>query len=230
MTVTEMHTAFRLHLDKSTSLVGSPDFLPEEIDFWLNEAQDRFIKQRMFGNNYRQENFEQTQKRIDDLRNLLINSIGSVLTQSTIASNIKECTLPINDATSPYMFYVNSTLRNSTPTVIQVKDIVNYEYINEYLKDSINNPYIRRPLVTFYGDKIAFIHGDEFVPTTCDLRYIKRPKKLTLNTPGTYETNTCELALHTHSEIVIIAVSLVVENTENPRVQTFEQINASKVE
>jgi hypothetical protein len=230
MTVTEMHTAFRLHLDKSTSLVGSPDFLPEEIDFWLNEAQDRFIKQRVFGNNYRQESFEQGQKRIDDIRNILINSTTIVLTQSGLASNVKECNLPVSDATSPYMFYISSFLSGSGAITMQVKNVVQYEYITEYLKDTMNNPYIRRPLVTFYGDKIAFIHGDEFIPTTCNIRYVKRPKKLVLGTPGTYETNTCELALHTHSEIVIIAVSLVVENTESLRVQTFEQLNASKVE
>jgi hypothetical protein len=230
MTVSEMHTAFRLHLDKSTSLVGNPDFLSEEIDFWLNEAQDRFIKQRIYGNNYRQEGFEQTQKRVDDLRGLLINSTGNLLTQSTIAVNVKECSLPVSDATSPYMFYINSSLVGASSTTMQVKNVVQYEYITEYLKDTMNNPYIRRPLVTFYGNKIAFIHGDEFVPLSCNLRYIKKPKKLVYGTPGTYETNTSELSFHTHSEIVILAVSLVVENTENPRVQTFEQLNASKVE
>jgi hypothetical protein len=230
MTVTQMHTAFRLHLDKSTSLVGNPDFLPEEIDYWLNEAQDRFIKQRLFGNNYRQEKYDQNQKRIDDLRNILINVTGLTLTSSTLGVNVKEVTLPISDANSPYLFYNHSTVYNNTSNALQVYTTVKFENISDYLKDFINNPYIRRPLITFYGDKIAFIYSDEFVPVTCDLVYFKRPKKLVLGTPGTYETNTCELAIHTHSEIVDIAVSLVIENTENPRVQTFEQLNTSKVE
>src|SRR4030043_934065 len=112
MTVSEMHTAFRLHLDKSTSLVGNPDFLPEEIDFWLNESQDRFIKQRMFGNNYKQESFENTQKRIDDLRTIVVTKELISLGSSSVYNNVKQCSLPINDATNPYMFFVNATLSN----------------------------------------------------------------------------------------------------------------------
>jgi hypothetical protein len=231
MTVLQMHTAFRLHLDKSTSLVGNPDFLPEEIDFWINEAQDRFIKQRMFGNNYKQLAFEHDQKRMDDLRDLLIYMPSLTLNASLIGSNVRECLLPITDAVSPYMFYVSSKLTNYTGDTIQVKDIIQHDNLKDYIKDSINNPYIRRPLVMFYGDKIAFVYGDEFgIPSSCDITYIKKPKKLVNGTPGTYETNTCELAQHTHNEIVILAVDLVVENIESPRVQTFEQLNASRIE
>jgi len=240
MTVSEMHTAFRLHLDKSSSLVGIPDFLPEEIDFWLNEAQDRFIKQRMFGDNYMRTGLEQNQKRIDDLRNLVILLLDGALTASDIAVNVKEYTLPINDGTSPYMFYISSTVYKYTTgsghkfaddsETLQVKDIIQHERLKDYLKDGINDPYIRRPLVTFYGDKIAFIYGDEFVPTTCDITYLKRPKKLVLSSPTGYQTTTCELAVHTHPEIAVMAADLVIENTESPRVQTFEQLNASKVE
>lgn len=232
MTVSEMHTAFRLHLDKSSSLVGNPDFLPEEIDFWLNEAQDRFIKERIFGNNYRQEGFEESQKRIDDVRNLIIPTTSTLLSSSGIGANVKECLLPVNDATSPYMYFLGAVLTNATGSTIALnsRNIVQYRHISNYLKDSINNPYIRRPLITFYGDYIVFIYGDEFVPTSCSLKYVKRPKKLVSGTPGTYETNTCELSLQAHREIPVLAVSIVIENTENPRVQTFEQLNTSKME
>jgi hypothetical protein len=368
MTVSEMHQAFRLQLDKSSSLVGNPDFLPEEIDYWLNEAQDRFIKQRLYGNNFKQERFDNIQKRIDDLRSLVVCSNKISLTQSALASNVKECVLPVlsgetvifnydfsslsgldivnngvNDTTIivsdqlrlylappitsgsnnwikvtpssitlvpgtysmsinvvskttnstiilstitdsvvitdyilvvgpnvinftltenaivqieyisyindveisilndwslnkqvvsdiPYLFYINSSVYNSSSIALQTSGIIEYKNISDYLKDFINNPYIRRPLVTFYSDKIAFVHGDEFTPTTCDITYIKRPKKLVSGIPGTYETNICELSIHTHPEIVIIAVDIVIENTESIRTQTFEQINASKVE
>ena len=38
MTISEMHLAFKLELDK-TSALELPSFEPEEIDFWLNAAQ-----------------------------------------------------------------------------------------------------------------------------------------------------------------------------------------------
>lgn len=229
----DMHQAIRLHLDKSTSLVGSVDFLPEELDFWLNEAQDRFIKQRLFGNNYRQQKFDDTQKRIDDLKSLIIQTGKINLSQSNLADNVKECDLPITDATSPYLFYINSSLYDNSTGVLQTGDNISFDNISKYLKDSINNPYIRRPLTVFYNsttDKIAFVHGDEFVPTRCDITYIKKPKKLTYTTPGTYETNTCELPEYTHREIVVIAAEMLIENIESQRVQTFTQLNSSKSE
>ena len=62
MNITEMHRAFRLGLDKTQSL-EYPDFLPEEIDFWLNEAIRAFVKTRYSGMNLKRESFEETQSR-----------------------------------------------------------------------------------------------------------------------------------------------------------------------
>ena len=235
MTVSDMQLAIRLNLDKSTSLVGAVDFLPEELDFWLNEGQNRFIEQRLFGNNPKQQSFDQTQKRIDDLRSLVVTMTNLSLSSSTLGSNIKEVSLPISDATSPYMFYIDSRVYDSSNNVLQTEGIVSYNIVNRYLEDSINKPYIRRPLVVFYhtgtGDKIGFIYSStEFVPTKCDITYIKKPKVLTSNIPTTYQTNTCELPEHTHREIVSIVTNLLIENIESPRIQTFSQINESRVE
>lgn len=70
MTISEMHTAFKLELDKTSSL-ELPAYEPEEIDFWLNNAIRKFVKTRYSGVNLKQESFEQSQKRIDDLRTLV---------------------------------------------------------------------------------------------------------------------------------------------------------------
>ena len=40
---------------------------------FLNEALDKFVKTRYSGINYKREGFEQSQKRIDDLRTLVVN-------------------------------------------------------------------------------------------------------------------------------------------------------------
>lgn len=239
MTVSEMHMAIRIVLDKTSGFTYA-SLLPEELDFWLNEAQQRFIKQRLSGNNYLREKYDQSQKRIDDLKTLVRQSGNLTLTSSNLGSNVKEAILPTSDSTSPYMFYLNSSLKDSLNNELQTGDIIPVTLLNTYVKDSINNPFILKPLVFIYNayssfyttnvDKIAFIHGDEFTPYTASVLYVKKPMKLVSGTPSTYETNTCELPEHTHSEIVNIAVSLLVENLESPRVQTFEQLNASKVE
>lgn len=239
MTVSEMHSAVRLGLDKSSSFEYA-SFLTEELDFWLNEAQERFVKQRLYGNNYKQEKYDQSQKRIDDLRTLIRQSGNLTLTSSYLGANVKEAILPVNLSVGPYMFYLNSTVKDGVNNELQTGDVIPVNLLNTYIKDSINNPYIMRPLVYLYNayssfysayvDMIAIIYGDEFVPTICNVLYIKKPMKLVSGVPGTYETNTCELPEHTHREIVSICIELLVENIESPRVQTFSQINASKVE
>ena len=70
MTVAEMHTAIDVLLDKEDTL-NYPNFRPEHKDFFLNLMQDRFVKQRYDGMAARNKGFEETQKRSDDLRNIV---------------------------------------------------------------------------------------------------------------------------------------------------------------
>lgn len=74
MTINEMHIAVNLGVQKIASF-QMDNFLPQEIDFELNTAMDRFIKQRYstLSNRYKR-GFEQSQKRIDDLRHLVVES------------------------------------------------------------------------------------------------------------------------------------------------------------
>jgi hypothetical protein len=69
MTAQDMHTAVKLLLDKADTL-NYPNYRAEEIDFFLNYAQDRFVKHRYDGANARNRGLEETQKRTDDLRNI----------------------------------------------------------------------------------------------------------------------------------------------------------------
>ena len=72
MTINEMHIAVNLGVQKIASFQVD-NFLSEEVDHELNIAMDRFIKQRYnpLSNRFRK-GFEQSQKRIDDLRNLVV--------------------------------------------------------------------------------------------------------------------------------------------------------------
>ncbi len=66
-----MHIAVNLGVQKVASFQADT-LLPQEIDHELNMAMDRFVKQRYnpLSNRYRR-GFEQSQKRIDDLRTLI---------------------------------------------------------------------------------------------------------------------------------------------------------------
>ena len=228
MTVNEMHIAFRLHLNKSTSLVGTPDFLPEEIDFWLNEAQERFIKQRLFGNNYRKEEFEDSQKRIEDLRNLIVYSEDNALTPSLLGPNVKQTDIP---TIPPFNYLVRFMLNNGTGVRVNGFDVVRHSDAFKYIQDTINYPFIKRPVAVLEMGNFEVIYDPEYNPTRIDITYIKKPLVLTSFTPTTgVSTDTCELTVETHSEIVVLAAELAIENIESIRTQTFTPINSSKIE
>ena len=65
MVLTNMHVGVKQEVDK-TSALELPSFEPEEIDLWLNNAIRRFTKLRY-------NDFEKHQKRIDDLKPLVMN-------------------------------------------------------------------------------------------------------------------------------------------------------------
>jgi len=69
MTIAQFHQEFKVRVDKMDALL-LPNLLSSEIDLLLNQAQDRFVKQRYGKTNTKRESFEETQKRIDDLKTI----------------------------------------------------------------------------------------------------------------------------------------------------------------
>ena len=104
MTIQEMHIAVNLGVQKIASFQVD-NLLPQEIDHELNNAMDRFIKQRYspLGNKYRK-GFEQSQKRIDDLRNLVTTARlkAFYFGESLTGFYVDRLPLPMD-----YMFLVN---------------------------------------------------------------------------------------------------------------------------
>ena len=70
MNVTEMHIAVQQGVDKIHSLQADM-LLSEEIDIELNKSMSRFINTKYGKNNIYRKGFEESQKRIDDLRTLV---------------------------------------------------------------------------------------------------------------------------------------------------------------
>jgi hypothetical protein len=108
MTVNEMHIAVNLGVQKIASFQVD-NLLPQEIDHELNLAMMRFIKQRFsMTSNRVGKGFEQSQKRIDDLRSLLVEHTGSTTTEGQVYTSnysnvyVDRYTLPLD-----YLFLVS---------------------------------------------------------------------------------------------------------------------------
>ena len=123
MNVTEMHLAIQQGVDKINSLQADM-LLPEELDIELNKSMSRFLNTKYGKNNKYREGFEESQKRIDDLRTLVKENSGSVTFKEQYSNDVwvDKFRLP-----SDYLYLVNKRseiLKNS------YCDILGFTYSN----------------------------------------------------------------------------------------------------
>ena len=215
MTIAEMHIQFKVGLDKTDSL-NYPNFEPEEIDLWLNKAQDKFIKTR-YSRDPKRDTFEETQKRTDDLREVIVEqTIFPSATQTPVKPNGVLFELPTNPM---YWFAINEECGvqyiNCAETLIldrkRVKPIQHDDY-NKVISDPFNKPSRGKIVRLMHGDKAELISDGTVIIGSYILRYIKKPVEMNL-----VNNDDCELADHTHSEIVDTAVTMALENIASPR-------------
>lgn len=265
-----MHVAVKLECDK-TSALELPAYEPEEIDYWLNNSIRKFGKTRYGGMNVKSTSFEETQKRIDDLRTLIENvTVAAVSSTASDYPNGYRWDLP-----SDYWFALaeeaNITV-SATTTRVGIVECT----IDEY-RQRLDDPYsehklhytLAKPLRLFNGNTVELISDGNYTVDDYYLTYFKKPQEVDVanvasgsivagttygvyNTDGSYVTynsinyysgstfiglsgtttytesgtstvnTSCNLPEHTHDEIVKLAVSMMLENIEQPRYQTYQ--------
>lgn len=240
MTKSEMHIAFKIELDKVESL-QYPAFLSAEIDYFFDRAQDQFVKSRYSGNNPAGTSFEQTQKRIDDLRYLVVeDTLSAAFDDDIVAppytgpkvSEKPNCyivdltDLPVTD---PYMFLVGEectityTDRLTGISVNKIQPITECSS-NTYVAQ-VHDPLsphrlhynTASPLRLVKSDYIELITDGTYSVLNYTIRYLKTPTSFaTLLT-----TESPDFPNHVHPELVRLAVNIAIENIESPRVQTY---------
>lgn len=230
MTISEMHIAFKLELDKIDSL-QYPAFTTDEIDFWLNRAIRKFVKTRYSGINYKREGAEQTQKRIEDLRTLVrevtvpCTSVGAIKPNGYVLANGFS---NVQFIAEPYWLSLGEEVL-ITPTIGDPSRQGVTEVTSDEYRAELDNPYSTyilhydnaKPLRLFYNNTIEFVSDGTYAVTNAYIRYIKQPITVV------YSTVNCDLAEECHDEIVALAVQMALENIEQPRLQTYSQEIAS---
>jgi hypothetical protein len=236
MTGLEFQVAFQRELNQ---LDEAPEFNTRDIVYWLNYGILRFVKTRYSGVNAKRESVGQTQKRIDDLRTLLVEeAITPSVASVTNFPDAYEAEIPSN-----YMFtlseevditFTDLTLNEYTKRV-GVKEVNTGNYVKEY-SDPYSEYHIHHntanPLRLFIGgtgspvsDLVVFITDGNYTVDTYYLVYLKFPTLLVLNNNSDIAswqtTQYTDLPKHTHSEIVKLAVASALENTGNPRYEAY---------
>lgn len=238
MTVQEMSDAVLMKLDKSSSFAIAA-FEPSDILYWLNVAQDDIVKGKVFGDNKNPAKYGEGLKRMEDLSPLVYYT--SQLNYDAVSGPLKAhsyhpnvATLSIASNISDYLYYVGADILITDPnaptnTLPQESILVEERVIGKLISTPYNKPVLRNCYIYLKEGEVNVIYDPFATLDSIYVSYIKRPDKLVLGTPGAGETNTSELPVHVHEEIVDRAVYLMLENVESERQQTqFLTINRNE--
>ena len=203
-----------------SSLRDAAKLTSDTIFVFLNEAIDKFYKTRYSGTNIKGEGFEQSQKRIDDLR-FLIKTI-KYTTDIKNNGNIYSVTLPqdyaimlgdtvgigpSNDQTA-HCWKTNS----NGEYVIKYNDTieVTVETLDKQLNNSLSEHNLKycnaKPLKHIKGNEINLYTDGKYKVIEYHLTYLSKP--ILLDPKHISDTPYTGLPEHTHTEIVNIAVQL----------------------
>jgi len=231
MTISEAHRNFKFSMDKDGAL-NYPNYLPEEVDLLLNQAQERIIKQRYGKNNIKRSSFEEEQKRTEDLREIL----------KTSAVNPQTAGLADNSSSKGVFFelaedhwftvwekaYVECSSCNENIVLpggdiligseVEVRPITHMEY-ERIKKDPFKGPDNEKILRLMFQNNVELIPSDDCILLKYIYRYVSKPTPVSL-----VDNQTFVLADHMHQEIIDEAVKIALENIEAKRTGTFTQV------
>lgn len=238
MTVREQQEGFEILIKQIDPSLGLK-LVSTDIEYFLTAAQEELISRKFSGNNVYETEFEETIKRVEDLRDL--HKIELDIASTTNISNIANSVYFDLSSVSDYVFYVKSfcdiTRTDTNPTTfVTPNNLIKTRDIDDFISTSFNSPILREPkCILLEGRGLLVIHDIETTINTLDLHYIRKPKKLTSFTLGSAAypiadyTNTSELPEYTHQEMIKTAVRMAV-GSYDPQLYQIKSNDENKSE
>ena len=232
MTTQEVLTRFKTEFERIASQ-AAPGYEPDEISTMLNIAMENLIVNRYTGNNPLQQGFEQTEKRIEDLANLIEYKNYTTFTTGFLP-NSYSVTLPNTLLANPqdfsdvfwFIIYENclsSFLNCNTgqPERILVKE-VNHMELEDLLQDPFNKPEKDRWIFrNRTKNKVNLITDGNFQPVSYTVGYIRKPQPIDLTV--TSNNAIPDVSDEMQREVITEAVYQAVKALADNRVQIYKQ-------
>lgn len=200
-------------------LVRTNKLSSDTIFSFINEAIDKFYKTRYSGINAKSEGFEQSQKRIDDLRNLI--KTASFTEEIINNGNIYTIELPedyvlmLGDVAGILPTEGNEQcweMDEDGDYVVKRADTIEatIENIDRQLNNSLSEHLLKyctaRPLKLIQGNQVMLYTDGKYSIANYQITYLSKP--LFLDSSNISNTEYTSLPEHTHMEIVKMAVQL----------------------
>lgn len=234
MTPLQMQAYFEVEIAK---IDGLEKPLSEDVFYFINQAISKFAKTRYSGINFKREGFEQSQKRMDDLRTLvtttrLVPTIPSTTPPMGIMyakPNSYYVAFPNN-----YMFTLSEEVTisftglddtvKSIRTGITECTLDTYTFkVDDPMESHVLHMEYARPLRLEEGINVWLVTDGNYTIQYYYLTYLKTPNTVFVNG---ITSSSCDLPEHTHQEIVKLAVDMYLENSYDQRIKTYQgQVN-----
>lgn len=221
MTQREFQIEFERRLQlMDPNLVIKEKLTSDTIISFINEAIDKFYKTRYSGINFKAQGFEQTQKRIDDLRTLIKNkkyTEGSINKSDRNSYSVElpeDYVLLLGDTAGIQPSNLNECWETNErgEYIIKYTDTLEstIETLDKQLGNSLSEHKLKycqaRPLKLIQDNNVILYTDGKYKVSEYELTYLAKPSKIDSSNITNLEYT--DLPEHTHMEIVKMAIQI----------------------
>lgn len=202
------------------NLVIKDKLSSDTIISFINEAIDKFYKTRYSGVNFKAQGFEQTQKRIDDLRTLIKNkkyTEGSINKSDRNSYSVElpeDYVLLLGDTAGIQPSNLNECWETNErgEYIIKYTDTLEstIETLDRQLSNSLSEHKLKycqaRPLKLIQDNNVILYTDGKYKVSEYEITYLTKPSKI--NSSNITNTEYTDLPEHTHMEIVKMAIQI----------------------
>ena len=202
------------------NLVIKDKLSSDTIISFINEAIDKFYKTRYSGINFKAQGFEQTEKRIDDLRTSIknkkytANSINKGDRNSYSVELPEDYVLLLGDTAGIQPSNLNECWETNErgEYIIKYTDTLEstIETLDRQLGNSLSEHKLKycqaRPLKLIQDNNVILYTDGKYKVSEYEITYLAKPSKI--NSSNITNTEYTDLPEHTHMEIVKMAIQI----------------------
>lgn len=216
---------FQIEFERRLQLMD-PDLVIKDklssdtIISFINEAIDKFYKTRYSGVNFKAQGFEQTQKRIDDLRTLIKNkkyTEGSINKSDRNSYSVElpeDYVLLLGDTAGIQPSNLNECWETNErgEYIIKYTDTLEstIETLDRQLSNSLSEHKLKycqaRPLKLIQDNNVILYTDGKYKVSEYEITYLAKPSDI--NPSNITNTEYTDLPEHTHMEIVKMAIQI----------------------